>query len=387
MQYLRSTSSHNISDDFHALRAFARATREPRSAFLQPYSRPTLELFNRHAAIVLKRTGVPERMRRGRVHTVQRLRHGWRLQVRSVDPDMSDYSVDAGRVVLAVGRSEQLRIPDWARLWRDHAPPSSIGRVRHVFDFHAGAKRTLDPMGTLRDDHTGTGHGDHICVVGGGVTGVQTALSLRASRVTLLTPHPITVKHFDSDPCYMGPRCLRDFLALEDARERRAALQAARTPGTIPWDVAESLENAEKRGRIRVLEGTVRGISSPGAAAEPIRLATDDGVVEADRVVLATGFSPSPPVPDLLNRIVRDAGLELNNEGYPAVDETLQWAPGFFVSSAAAELELGPMGPNIYGAHAAARRIFPVLMDTMDEPRSKAPWVPLREMSPVGRGA
>ncbi len=201
----------------------------------------------------------------------------------------------------------------------------------------------------------------------------------------------------------MGPRCLRDFLALHGAGERLAAIKAARSPGTIPWDVAEALEREQRTGRINVLEdevvairdcerasrdeprstdeatSTQTGRSDSHSHAAPVTLLSRNGSIFTDQVILATGFDPAPPASELVTRIAAHAGLAVNDHGYPAIDNALQWGPGFYVSSAAAELELGPMAPNIYGAHAAARRMFPILQGKApDKRRDRAPWIPLR---------
>ncbi len=400
MRFLRSTSSHNMTDDFHALRGYARARGFTEDHFLQPYSRPTLELFNRHASEIIARSGVDRRLLKGRAMTVERAAPAGRTAaqrgVAAKRPQRVERGVDTGNapetgwivhtdngdvparnVVLAVGRSEEPRFPDWAAQLPAHAP------VNHVFA-RPGPTANGDPE--RRDDlsegdASGAGHAAReITVVGGGISAVQTALSLGdgGRRVTLLSRHPIRVAHFDSDPCFMGPRCLSGFLALPTAAERLQAIRSARTPGTIPWDVARGLNAAVEAGTIQFIQDDVDGATPRGSG---LRLGLrGGGVHETDRVVLATGFDPGPPRRELLAAISGDAGLPLNSEGYPAIDRFLRWERGFFVTSALAELELGPMAPNIYGAHAALRRILPALSGTEDEAsRLLSPWNPLRE--------
>ncbi|MFP4484498.1 MAG: FAD/NAD(P)-binding protein [Spirochaetaceae bacterium] len=359
MRFLRSTSSHNMTDDFHALRRYARARGYTEDHFLQPYSRPTLELFNRHGEEVITLSGIDRRIVKGRAVTVEprggdarALERGWVVRTDNGD-------VAARRVALAVGRSEEPRIPDWARRLPPRAP------VHHVFDTPGSATEGF------RD---GT-----VTIVGGGISAVQTALSLADGRrtVNLVSRHPVRVAHFDSDPCYMGPRCLGDFLALPTPAERLHAVGTARTPGTIPWDVAAGLDAARDAGAIRFIQDDVDGATMAGSA---LRLSLRRGdALATDRVVLATGFEPGPPERTLLAAIARDAGLPLNSEGYPAIDRFLRWSRGFFVASALAELELGPMAPNIYGAHAALRRILPALAGTgANATRLLSPWNPVR---------
>ena len=413
MRFLRSTSSHNMTDDFHALRGYARTRGYTEDHFLHPYSRPTLDLFNRHAEEILARSGVDRRLLRGRAVTLERAapagpRAAAQRAVAAQRPKEVERGVAAGNapetgwivhtdngdvparnVVLAVGRSEEPRFPDWATHLPTHAP------VNHVFA-RPGTAAEGDPAG--RGDRSeggdsGAGHAavrtdaaseevgaDNVTVVGGGISAVQTALSLAhgGRRVTLLSRHAIRVAHFDSDPCFMGPRCLSGFLALPTAAERLQAIRSARTPGTIPWDVAEGLDAALTAGTIQFIQDDVDGATMTGSA---LRLhLRGGGAHETDRVILATGFDPGPPRRELLAAISRDAGLPLNTEGYPAIDRFLRWERGFFVTSALAELELGPMAPNIYGAHAALRRILPALAGTEEAAsRVLSPWNPLRE--------
>ena len=369
MHYLRSTSSHNMTDDFHALRSFAQERGYRRSDFLQPYSRPSLELFNRHADHILGETGVRDRVYRGRATVLEPCESGWLVH--------TDRDVAAAKVaILAFGRSEQAHVPAWARkpLVEQSDSVSYRAVFRHLFS-------------TTAPPAEGLGAGDRIAIVGAGVSGVQSALAL-AERVeqpvTLITRHPITVAHFDSDPCFMGPRCLKDFLALPTAAERLAAIRAARIPGTIPWDVAESLDAAQRANKIRIVQDEVvrAGVSDntvSGAGAE-LELHSSRERLHCDRVVLATGFEPRPPSAGLVTATAAAAGLTLNSEGYPALDRSLRWAKGLYLTSALAELELGPLGPNIYGAHAAFRRILPSLTGSTSARNVLFPWNPVRRI-------
>jgi uncharacterized NAD(P)/FAD-binding protein YdhS len=364
MRYLRSTSSHNMTDDFHALRSFARERGYSRSDFLQPYSRPALELFNHHADRILRETGVQDRIYRGRATVLEPHESGWLVHT-------GGDVIAAGIAILAFGRSEQLHVPAWARAPDVEQPDSESYRavIRHIFS-------------PARPPAEGLGPRARIVVVGAGVSGVQSALALAEcieEPVTLVTRHPITVAHFDSDPCFMGPRCLKDFLALSTAADRLAAIRAARSPGTIPWDVAESLDAAQHAGKVRIVQGEVLRATASDAGAE-LELRDSAERLRCDRVILATGFEPRPPSDGVVTATAEAAGLTLNAEGYPSLDRSLRWAKGLYVASALAELELGPMGPNIYGAHAASRRILPSLTGSEGTKRVLFPWNPVRRI-------
>lgn len=366
MQYLRSTSSHNMSPNFHALRSFAREEGYGTAHFLQPYARPSLELFNRHAEELIREADIPSRLLEGRVRTVERVPAGWRIRTENAE-------ISTARIILAIGRMEQPHLPDWARRSLSESGDAAE-RILHLFGSGTPAPaegaRVFAPA-------------EELTILGGGVSAVQAALAWSETgtgEVTLVSRHPLRVSHFDSDPCYMGPRCLADFLSLATASERLQRIRAARTPGTIPWDVARAFEEARSAGKINFIQDDVLSARPDGQSLR-ISLRRRREGLSTDRLMLATGFQAAPPAPELLKRIHRDSGLPLNREGYPDIDRSLRWAEDFFVTSALAELELGPMGPNIYGAHAAARRILPALQgkERPGAVRTLEPWTPLRQ--------
>jgi len=82
-----------------------------------------------------------------------------------------------------------------------------------------------------------------------------------------------------------------------------------------------------------------------------------DVVVEAERVLLATGFSARRPGGTMVDDLVASASLPCARCGYPIVDAALRWHPRAYVSGPLAELELGPAARNIAGARRAANRI------------------------------
>lgn len=79
--------------------------------------------------------------------------------------------------------------------------------------------------------------------------------------------------------------------------------------------------------------------------------------IVAERIVLATGFEPTRPGGQWLDRAIARLGLVCAGCGYPVVDRTLCWHPGIYVTGPLAELEIGPAAPNIAGARMAAERI------------------------------
>ncbi|MGM0904511.1 MAG: hypothetical protein ACQEXB_25865 [Bacillota bacterium] len=79
--------------------------------------------------------------------------------------------------------------------------------------------------------------------------------------------------------------------------------------------------------------------------------------VKVHNLVLATGFLPSLPGKNWLNKLMQDLHLSCAKCGYPIIDQSLQWYPHLYVSGPLAELEVGPIARNISGARHAAERI------------------------------
>jgi hypothetical protein len=84
-------------------------------------------------------------------------------------------------------------------------------------------------------------------------------------------------------------------------------------------------------------------------------------IAEYDRIILATGFAPGPPMADLIASVAAHANAPVAGDGYPIPAEDLSWLPKLYLTGALAELEIGPPARNIAGAHLAGRRIIPAL--------------------------
>ncbi|MFO7781741.1 MAG: hypothetical protein R6W94_08950, partial [Spirochaetia bacterium] len=208
-------------------------------------------------------------------------------------------------------------------------------------------------------------------VIGGGVTAAQVAChAARRSgrRVVLLTRGPLRVGQFDSEPCFIGPRCLADFLAEPTPAARRTYIEEARYPGTMPWDVEQTLLGEE---RVAIVEREVAGIEPAGAPDTTggrlrIHLRDEPQPVESDLLVLATGFERRLPLSGIIADLARRHGLSTGPYGSPVPDRYLRWHPRVLVTGALGELEIGPAAPNIIGAHLAARRLVPFFRGDLD---------------------
>jgi len=327
MHYLRSPGAHSLEPDFGNLFQFARTRGfDPATHLMGRYQRPSLELFAEHSREVIRRGELEGRLRSATVDALSRERDSWT----ATTSDGTSY--EARSVLLATGPGRPEPAPQWCfNLRRDV--------WGHVFDsaweLPAGAPA------------------NRVAVIGGGATGAQ--LAVRCARlgsdVVLVVENPPIVEQFDSDPCFIGRRCGADYeRASRD--ERRRMVTAARRPGTIPPDVALTLDRAVKRGDLRLVVGhIVAAMTEHGAVS--LELASGE-VLSVDRVALATGFHWDV---EEARSLVSDP-LPVDPGGLPMISPWLEWAEHLFVTGRLAEGEIGPPAPNLIGAHNAAKRVI-----------------------------
>jgi len=332
MMFLRSPSVHHIGLDADDLHRFARsAAGQWLAEFRDPYHRPGLALFNAHADAIVREQRLDELLLSGSVCGLRREQRGWRVLT-----DRGDLA--ARRVMLAIGRTA-LHQPVWAQT-------AASERIVHIFA--PGFEREQLPAS------------QRIVVVGGGISAAQSATALaRAGHpaVTLVMRQPPRKTHFDSNPCWNGPKCLTRFWHTRSYVERRRQLQEGRYRGTMPHDVARALLQVSDEGRVALKIAETTGCTSSPDGALCVHLSTDE-TISADRILLATGFDQARPGSPWLDHVIASEGLPCAPCGYPILDKMLAWAPGLHVSGPLAELELGATAPNLRGARLAAERLL-----------------------------
>lgn len=333
MTYLRSPAVHHLDLNAWALQRFAgRRKHRKRDLFAAPYDRPALVLFNNHCDRVIEKFGLAD------LH-VQAQAIRCSVGCDGVGVQLSNgKEVTAAKVVLAIGASQQPEWPAWA--------PMGDARVHHVFepgfDGWPEAKET-------------------VVVVGGGISAGQVALRLQREehRVHFVSRHALRGHQFDSEPGWLGPKFMDGFSRERNFDKRRALIANARHKGSVPPDVQRALNEAIKGEQILWHDGEVDGIKMR-AKDLTVRLTTG-AVLEAQRVLLATGFSSHRPGGQLVDGLVESASLPCASCGYPIVNADLRWHPRVYVSGPLAELELGPAARNIAGARRAGDRLVEVV--------------------------
>lgn len=333
MTFLRSPHVHHLHPDPFALATFAR-TRDgqPDAHFIPVFSRPSLALFHNFSKQLITRHRLRDLRVTGRARGLTRLENGWRVET-------EHGALDARRVILAIGATEQPLWPDWAETLRAAGAP-----INHIFD--PDFRRSQLPAWSK------------LVLIGGGLSAAQTALALAAQQpgsVTLLMRHPLRIFSFDSDPCWVVPICLKDFHTEADFDRRRAIIRQARHSGSVPAEIAEEIRAAAARGHLDIQIGEAQSAEQQPQGYLCLRTAT--GTLKADRILLATGFDPARPGGAWLDQAITDYDLPVAACGYPVIAPALRWSDGLYVSGPLAELEIGPAARNIIGARLAGERL------------------------------
>ena len=326
MAYLRSPGVHHLHYDPWYVRTFRETRRgKPLAASIPRYERPSLAFFQAFTDLLLSRYNLQAMRAQAWAHGLKRLHGGWQVET-------SHGALTTRRVLLAIGNSENPTYPAWA--------DTTSAAYHHIFDSQFDRQALAD--------------WSHVVVVGGGISAGQTALALATQQpgtVTLLSRHAARIHDFDSDPCWVSALCLDDFHRVDDPHQRRAIIQQTRHRGSMPYDIQAQLQAAQEAGALRWLHAEV-------VRAEADTLYTNDGrTLQADHIVLCTGFDRARPGGAWLAAVIQAEGLPLAPDGYPLVDERLCWADGLYASGPLAELEIGPVSRNIIGARLAAERI------------------------------
>ncbi|MEZ4728644.1 MAG: FAD/NAD(P)-binding protein [Caldilineaceae bacterium] len=344
MEFMRSPSVHHLGVETDELNQFAQSPSGfAYCEFRQPYGRPAYDLFQAHNRHLVQQHKLAGLWLPGTATRLIKRQSSW-----VVESDQG--ALHAHNVLLALGRTV-LNWPTWSQAVRgDPDTP-----VHHLFE-ETFATASVPPW-------------QHLVVIGGGISAAQTAclLSQRAARegfggrVTLLMRHPVRNSHFDSEPCWNGPKCLTKFHHTTDYAQRRAQITAGRYRGSIPHDVMRAVERHWTAEQLHLCQDEVVAaqlLPPQPDAPRSIHLQLASGAtIDADRVILATGFAQTRPGGELVDKAIAAHGLRCAPCGYPIVSPQLAWLDGLHVTGPLAELELGATAPNIRGARMAAERL------------------------------
>jgi hypothetical protein len=332
MEYLRSPKVHHLDLEPFSLKYYAQCSECSEKQFIAPNDRPSLNLFNSHAESVIKKNDLQKLRIRDWAVTIEPGATNHRIHTR-------DDCFRAKNLILAIG-SGSSEWPRWATIALKEG-----AMIRHVFDSNYDT-RQLPYEG-------------EIIVVGGGMSAVQTALSLATEkrRVTLVSPHSLRINNYDSDPGWMGPKYLRKFRAVPCFNRRRYLIDQARNRGSVTSDLYHAFRNSVKKGRCVQVVDRIVGCTVLTEGLNLLQLQSGEKL-GCTAILLATGYQNRRPGGDLIGRLIDQYNLKCGSCGFPVPTSNLEWFDRIYVSGPLAELEVGPASGNIIGARMAAEKIL-----------------------------
>lgn len=330
MDYLRSPAVHNLGIDPFGLQKFVgKRVRCKNVHFKQPYCRPSTKFFEKHSKHIIDTYKLQAAHIKTKVTKINLSENHAMVATSSGD------RLKSKKLVLAIGPSLNLNIPDWA---------TQSDNTIHIFseDF----------------SWPSVGNGRTLVLVGGGISAIQAALYAKkiGFKVHVISRHELRQHQFDSDPGWLGPKYMTGFLRQSSYDIRRKIIQKARHKGSAPQELMVAARKAIADNSIRFHKTEV---SRAKPLANQVSLDLENGTqIVSDRVLLATGFQKQRPGGKLIDDLLAEHNLVTAKCGYPIVDSQLRWHPCLHVTGSLAELELGPVARNIAGARAAATRIL-----------------------------
>jgi hypothetical protein len=338
ISYLRSPAAHHPDPDLAGLRTFAES--RPQELFA-PYDRPGRQLFADFCDAVIQAWNLQNRVVATDVVQIEPLRQGrYRFRLWFVDGS----ALLARRVVLAAGDGAPNR-PDWVQRLPKNYPADRLCHSSQV------------------DLRQVTLQGDHILIIGGGLTSGHLAIGAvrQGATIKLMARRRFQSKLFDADPGWLGPKYLKGFNAEPDWQQRWQMIQSARNGGSFTPDIMLKLRRAQRDKNIELLEQCqVEQVCWLGHCWQ-VRCTNGDWF-ECDRIWYATGRGLNAAQHPLLQEIQAVYPAEMVN-GLPILDTHLRW-PGceLFVMGGLAALQVGPVSRNLRGAKIASDRIVEALL-------------------------
>lgn len=292
-----------------------------RSGSVGPLQRPTTAAFWRFCLQLIEQTELNDRLVPATVVGAVAVRG--RCGTSSWKVELDDGSTIGARQVVWAGNTRRRRVPAGVQLG---------GAVQHSGDVDLGA----------------VGVGERIAVIGGGQSAGQLALraAQRGAAVTVVSRGPRRVADLDVDAGWLMEDHLAPFRATMDPAERRRVVERVQC-GSMTSDLDLEL----RRSRVARVVGAGEVTARPDPDRGPV-VGFAGVECEVDRVWAATGSVPDLRVAPALAELAASGAPHI--DGWPVLDDTLQWLDGFYVVGALAALTLGPAAGNLGGARAAA---------------------------------
>lgn len=344
MEFLRSPAEHNLDHGLQAIYKFAHEAGLGKKAFYSKYNRPSLALFNAHCDHVVAKNGLGEMRLQSECLSISQKSGVYQVETNSG-------CLAAQRVILALGDSNVLHVPLWAKDKTLEKSP-----LVHCFS------RRMDE---LKEQQW-----ENVAVIGAGISGVQIANWMarkNPGKVTLLHAQPLRVSRFDAAGCWLDSKCQRFLNKHSDFSIRRRVVDNARNKGTVPVEIEDELNENVRLGYLKTI---LAQILKAGGDSKSVKIELSTGeTMRFDLVIFATGFDRCLPGGNLLKGLVNELCLPTAQCGFPIVDKYLQWSKDLFVAGSLAELELGPAARNIIGGRLVAERIVERVRPRKSKPK------------------
>ena len=339
IHHLRSPAVHHPDPNSYELRRFAQ---NRRNELFPPYDRPGTKLFADFCHEVIRRWDLEDKVYRGKVRQILPIKHRSRSGFQLVLDDGK--IIIARKVVLAIG-SGKIQLPEWAKSIDCDLPSDRLCHSVEVDLQHLNLA------------------GERILVIGGGLTSAHLAIGAinLGTKVTLMTRKPLQEKIFDTDPGWLGPKCLKDFHAETDWHLRWQMIQKARNGGSITPEMMLQLRKASREGKVALNQNCQ--VSSASWQDNNWQVnCQDNSKHQFNRIWLATGTKLDAIDLPLLKDVLKVYPTEIVN-GLPVLDDRLRLPKSnFFIMGALAALQIGPVARNIAGGIKACDRIVPALI-------------------------
>jgi cation diffusion facilitator CzcD-associated flavoprotein CzcO len=324
---LRSPIVHHPAPDALALRDHVTRCRLSRSGL--PYDPPTTESFDSFCTFLVDEYELDNPIA-GQVRGVWM--RGDQCQI-----DLGSQVIGADHLVLAANPHTRV-IPTWA--W------SLLGRAPDAI-----------AHGIEVDLATADIDGRCVTIIGGGLSAAHLASGAvaRGAEVHLVTRRPLESRSFDTDPGWLGPKCLARFDREADPVNRLAQARAARGGGTVPPWMRSRIDRLVRDGDLQLHDGVGVRAADIGPDGSCQLALGDHTTLYPDRVWLATGTRPDIGACRALSDLVADLPVL---DGYPVTGPDLRLGHyPVYVMGRLATLALGPAAGNLWGAQRAAERI------------------------------
>ena len=305
------------------------------------------------------------------LHFVRQQRRGTELHGQYLSPGTELFDDFCGRVIDTSGLTGAVTAgrvcsvePDGTTIWTDPAGVERCIRARRIVVASnpmvpfTPAELSGDASANLPDavhagdvDRRGIRRGEHVAIVGGGLTAGHLACwaTSQGARVTLVTRRPLVQREFDTDPGWLGPRHMRGYLATRCPVERARLAIEARGGGSMPGWMLGRLDSLVEDGGLTmdvVTNTDDRRTGSCGALVEHLIRS------EVDHLWCATGWRLATRRDPVIGPLVQASSCA-------TVDEFLALGPRLeltgtevpvHVMGRPATLQLGPTAGNLSGA-------------------------------------